>query len=216
MVKGFNMNSKLQLGAKIVGANEEDLGNVKFLVARPNSDQITHLVIEKGILDYRQVVVPVDKVKAAPEEDGVIHLNLTKDQLEQLPDFIERDYSQTLDSMHNSGILYPLVESPDPATSYMTNFEALPYTEKVNVPSNSLIIEKGAGVEALDGHIGKIKEVQFDPTNESITGFTVEKGLFFHEDFYVPVNLVKSASLEGVFLTVHKKDLQPETLQGKV
>lgn len=210
------MNSKLQLGAKIVGANEEDLGNVKFLVARPNSDQITHLVIEKGILDYRQVVVPVDKVKAAPEEGGVIHLNLTKDQLEQLPDFIERDYSQALDSMHNSGILYPLVESPDPATSYMTNFEALPYTEKVNVPSNSLIIEKGAGVEALDGHIGKIKEVQFDPANESITGFTVEKGLFFHEDFYVPVNLVKSASLEGVFLTVHKKDLQPETSQGKV
>ena len=209
------MSTKLQPGTKVMGTNHQDLGSVKFLIARPNTDEITHLIVENGVLDYRQVVVPLSNITTSAEGDGHIHVNLTKDQFENLPDFIERDYSQAMATLDNPGILYPLIESPDPATSYMTNFEALPYTEKVNVPSNSLIIEKGASVEAVDGHIGHIKEVQFDPSNQHITGFTVEKGLFFHEDYNIPVNLVKSASLEGVFLNVNKKDLQPEAAPDK-
>jgi hypothetical protein len=83
-----------------------------------------------------------------------------------------------------------------------------PVEERLNVSENSLIIREGASVEALDGHIGKVKEVNIDPDSGQITSFVVERGLFILDDYTVPVQVVESTNQDQVFVKLTRADFK--------
>jgi sporulation protein YlmC with PRC-barrel domain len=89
-----------------------------------------------------------------------------------------------------------------------------PVQETLNVPEDSLIIREGANVEALDGHIGKIKEVNLDPANGRISSFVVEKGLFILDDYTVPIEMVESATQDEVYVKLTKNDFKNAPVTG--
>jgi len=91
-----------------------------------------------------------------------------------------------------------------------------PVQETLNVPENALIIREGANVEALDGHIGKVKEVNLDPESGQITSFVVEKGLFVLDDYTVPVQMVESSTQDQVFVKLTKDDFKNAPLAEEV
>ncbi len=91
-----------------------------------------------------------------------------------------------------------------------------PVQETLNVSENSIIIREGANVEALDGHIGKVKEVNLDPESGQITSFVVEKGLFILDDYTVPVEMVESSDQDQVFVKLTKNDFKNAPLAEDV
>ncbi|HEX2916744.1 MAG TPA: PRC-barrel domain-containing protein [Chloroflexia bacterium] len=241
------MISKLNLGAKVLGEDNTDMGTLKFLVANPNNDQITHLVVENGFMDTRRVVVDVNSVVDLADDGKTVYVELTKEQFEKLPDFIEREYtvdrSQYLERANDygdnpvpasaevSGLLYPTpglgiptggyggIDSPRTAITPNAIPDAImgeavgpvgatSYTEHMNVPENSMLIQQGADVMATDGKVGKVKSVNLDPNSARIISFTVEKGFFFTEDFVVPVELVREATEEVVNLNMDKEGVR--------
>jgi uncharacterized protein YrrD len=221
------MEEKLKLGATVRGINDKDLGTVKMLVANPNNNEVTHLVVDTGLLDGRKVLVERSWISGVTDDGKKILVNLSEDHLDQLPDFIERDYLVSEDTLENqgagyTGYVYPAVAGgfvPDyPATASMpaaitgAHQPPMPYVERVNVPENSLIIREGAAVEALDGNVGKVKEVHVDPKSGKVLSFTVEKGFLFTDDYEVPMNMVDSATEDTVRLNIKKSAFESPQL----
>lgn len=255
------MLTKLHLGAKVTGFNDEDLGTVKFLVADPNNDQVTHLVVHESGTGTRDILVESGRLSGISDDGGTVNLNLDRQQLAQLPDFVEREYvtneiangtGEGVPARTNFGDNPVPVESNffgttnnstyvnsadtlDPINPTITNGAGLgltgtsnglfgnaigpvgaPVEEKLNVSEDSLIIREGASVEALDGHVGKVKEVNLDPQSGQITSFVVEKGLFILDDYTVPVQLVESSNQDEVFVKLTKDDFKNAPLADEV
>lgn len=242
------MLTNLHLGARVTGFNNESLGTVKTLVADPNTNLVTHLVVEEDTLGARQILVESGRLNQVSEDGKTVSLNLDRDQLTNLPDFMERQF---VTSEVNGNPNQPdYGDNPVPADAQIfrdqvaplgspvtvNNFDPVsatlgaggaplvgtsnavfgnaigpvgaPVQEKLNVPENSLIIREGASVEALDGHIGKVKEVNIDPDSGQITSFVVEKGLFILDDYTVPIEMVDTANQDEVYLKLTKDDFK--------
>ncbi len=220
------MINDLQLGAKVEDVKGETLGQVKLLVANPDSNQVTHLVVAEGGLTGREIVVENKWFGSISEDGKSVRLNLSKEQLEAMPDFIEREYaaasSGTIDQGYPAqySATYPAggigtMGTPLAAPlAYEAGFAAepavQPYTEKLNVPDNSLLVKEGTTVEALDGKVGKVKRVNYDSQSGKMSSIVVEKGLFFTEDFFIPTDMIASANQERVSLNVNKSEIHAQ------
>jgi uncharacterized protein YrrD len=86
--------------------------------------------------------------------------------------------------------------------------ENQPYTEKVNVPENSLIIKEGAQVDALDGNVGKVKKVNLNPESGQLDSFLVEKGFFFKDEYLVPIEYVETATEAKINLNLSRDQME--------
>ena len=232
------MLSNIHLGAQVHGFNDEHLGTIKYLVADPNTDQISHFVVER---DDRAIVVEAGRIESVGD-GGRVQLNMAGSQLNELPDFIEREYVNTNvavsagsdvplpagDSLlpNSAGTFYPVAGSQfqggapgnsvspaiDPITDPIIMGTGVapvgaPYDEYLNVPEDALIIKQGAKVEALDGHIGSVKDVNLDPTTGGVVSFVVAEGFLFTHDVTVPIDMVDSAELDTITLNVNKSDI---------
>lgn len=78
-------NVNIQPGARVEGANGEQLGQVHLLEADQYTNEIKQLIVEAGT---RHAVVDADRVKEVSDDGRLVRLNLTTEQLSQLPDFI--------------------------------------------------------------------------------------------------------------------------------
>jgi len=254
------MLTNLHLGAKVTGFNNEDLGTVKIVVADPNTNLITHLVVHESGTGTRDILVESGRLNGVSDDGGTVSLNLDHDQLIQLPDFVDREY--VTDEMANGTAVgapartnfgdnpvpvetdlfgttnngtYVNTSTLDPINPTITNGAGLglagtsnglfgnaigpvgaPVQETLNVSENSIIIREGANVEALDGHIGKVKEVNLDPESGQITSFVVEKGLFILDDYTVPVEMVENSDQDQVFVKLTKNDFKNAPLAEDV
>jgi uncharacterized protein YrrD len=220
--------NQFELGAKVKSPQDKSLGSIKYLVANAEDNQITHLIVETGELAPRQIVVDKKWVgDLAPDGKSVI-LNLNEEQLKEMPDFIEREYiapNETYPLVNDpsnitapTGYLYPSMQSAAPAGTLNSEMafaqglvkspENQPYTEKVNVPENSLIIKEGAQVDALDGNVGKVKKVNLNPESGQLDSFLVEKGFFFKDEYLVPIEYVETATEAKINLNLSRDQME--------
>lgn len=76
-----------------VHATDGTIGRVKGLVVDPDDDHVTHVLLDEGHLwGHKSVAIPIGAVTDV--EHGV-HVNLTKDQVRDLPDVEVADPGQT-------------------------------------------------------------------------------------------------------------------------
>ncbi len=80
-------NVNIPLGARVEGANGEELGRVHLLEADQYTNEIKQLIVEANFAGTRKIVVDADRVKEVSADGKLIRLEMTPDQLSQLPDF---------------------------------------------------------------------------------------------------------------------------------
>ena len=232
------MLTNINLKARVAGSDGEDLGNVKYLVTSPANKWITHFVVAtEADEDAREIVVEADRVGVISEDGTVVQLNLTREELLQLPDFYERQYMSSGQETTTtgdlpiqaeaSGLIFPLDNGDnDPVTNSPGAAEGAPvipgffntvgpvgapFVETMNVPENSMIIKAGAEVMATDDRLGFVTEAQIDSNTGSLAGLTVENGLLVVEEISVPAEVVESASEEAISLSISTADVLDET-----
>lgn len=72
-------------GAKVVSLDGEHVGDIKEMIVEPQSDQITHFVISKGILFTEEKLVPSTWVRRYDDEQ--VKLLVDSNIVEQLPEY---------------------------------------------------------------------------------------------------------------------------------
>ena len=78
---------RVDLDAKVLARDGEEIGSVDRAIVDPNTDEVTSIVVRTGAVFGRDIVVAREELEQASEDGDSIRLSLTKDELEQMPDF---------------------------------------------------------------------------------------------------------------------------------
>lgn len=212
---------KLAKGADVYTRDGEKVGNLDRVVLDPDTNAVTHVVVEKGFLFTTDRVIPIESIDAYGDEG--ITLNGTQEDFDNFPVFEEAEYV-TLDEMDHPNIDSERVAGAAywyPPTSlawwrtgggYAGFYPPMPTyvmrTEQ-NIPENTVALDEGARVVSKDdNHVGNIEEVIVEPEDNRVTHFVVKEGMLFSEKKLVPVTWISGITEDQVRLSVNSSVLE--------
>ena len=83
-------------GATLYGVNDEKLGKIDDVVFDEPSGELRYAVVDSGgWLSSNKFLVPARQLMIREEADKDFHANLTKEQIERLPKYEEKEKSET-------------------------------------------------------------------------------------------------------------------------
>jgi uncharacterized protein YrrD len=205
----------LNIGAT-VRCSDGEAGTLEKVVVGRDTGNVTHLIVSRGLLAVRHIVVPREKI-ARTDHHGV-WLDMTIEELEKQPDVVEshlvapsEDWKPPEHLKEGEEVWWgtnpEIASGPPYMMPLSSSSEPLLVEETVNVPLQSLSLSEGTVVEASDGRIGKIDEIIFDPTTNRATHIVVRQGLFTPHDLAIPVDDIVDATEERVVIKGTKEEL---------
>jgi sporulation protein YlmC with PRC-barrel domain len=147
---------KKQLGLELgVQCLDGRGGKISKVVIDPDSHQPTHLVVKRGRLHVREILVPVSLVAEVTEE--TVFLNVTRETLVGLS-----DYEFTV---RKGEFQKPLMVGY-PRPHYMgfpASNKSFMVLKQRNVPERSVAVEKSMAILDIEGHkVGKVEGIIVD------------------------------------------------------
>jgi uncharacterized protein YrrD len=202
---------QLKKGADVFSAAGEKIGSIDRVVINPETKEITHLVIEKGILFPTNKVIPIEYVNRGVEDQ--ITLEKNAEELEVLPSYdpdsyisLDRtDYPDEDQGIDASYWYPPLYHSWWTTHGGSPGWYPKPrYVKAENViPEETVALEEGAKVISKDGkHIGNVEEVIVETAEYLATHIVVSEGFFLKERKLVPTIWIKDVFEDQVTLSV--------------
>ncbi len=191
------------------------VGTVDRVVIEPGSNEVTHLVIKKGMVFTKDKVLSVDLTAGTIEEEVILHPGA--DNLDEIPDFEEEYYIPAEDPKGRgqtpAGYAPPVTwYHQHPGIAWWGGLGAYPGYAKPfvlsthrNIPDDTIPLEEGAKVMDSEGdRIGKVKSVYVEPDEHHVTHLLVESGALSRHSRIVPSRWIKSVSEDSVRLTIDK------------
>jgi uncharacterized protein YrrD len=176
---------QIDIGSRVRTQDEGDVGEVHRVVLDLDREAVVSIVVLKGHLLSRDILVPLEYVERA-DEDGVV-LRLTTDELEQLPDFA---YNEFL--------------SPPPTWAFPMPYPGgavyVPMTQRERLGGNQLDLTPGSKVLTTDGELGSVDQVEIESGSGRVDAFWVKTGGLFGHDLRVPAEWVDSLDEDGVHI----------------
>ena len=195
-------------GAPVFTANEEKIGEIAGVVLDPSDREVTHLIIERGFLLNRDKLVDVDAVTSTSPDRVMLSDDVDPDELIPYEDDQFISIAQTpQDDMSTRRTLAPEMRRTvvwyapfEPAAAYPAFLRTeLHVTQRMTSPSST--IEMGDKVISADGEkLGKVDDII--TSDDEVTGFMIEKGMFFTEERAIPAAWVASIEDGEVRLSV--------------
>lgn len=209
---------ELKEGTSVFTASGEEVGKINRFVLDPSTNEVTHIVVQKGWLLPEDKVVPLRMISSATEERVV--LDEDTGNFDQLPPFEEAHYVElTEDDTSLAGnstyrhapayYLYP----PSGYIGYPAHglgYYGWPPVETVqNIPGNTIPLKEGSNVISSDDkHVGDVERLFVDPDSKRATHFLISQGLLFKDRKLVPADWVRSVEEDRVNLAVPSRLLE--------
>ena len=209
------MKLELQEGTSVFSARGEEVGKISRFVLDPETNEVTHIVVQKGWLFAEDKVVPIDWVSTATEER--VTLNENTNDFDQLPPFEETHFIKVSEEGVNRADYPPPRYAPayywyPPAgyIGYPVGYYGWPPMEtQRNIPADTIPLREGSDVMSSDGeHVGDIERIFVDTESNRATHFLISEGLLFKERKLVPAHWVSSAEEDKVHLNVSSQMLE--------
>ncbi|MER3485601.1 MAG: hypothetical protein C4345_06185, partial [Chloroflexota bacterium] len=166
---------------------------------------MTGLVVRKGLLLKKDVVVPVEAIEEATEE--YIRIRLSSAELDALPPFHEEAYTaapaewRTAGGQEIPGAIFAL-----PEASVQQSLEATT-TGQTTEGTGSHVLRAGQTVTGRDGDLGRLSLVLLDPTTRRATHFVIRRGTL-RRDTIVPVDWIRAVTGDRVVLDVSRDQIE--------
>lgn len=209
---------ELKEGTNVFTASGEEVGKINRFVLDPATNEVTHIVVQKGWLLPEDKVVPLRMISTATEARVVLNEDIG--DFEQLPPFEETHYVELTEDdpspaerpTHRYAPAYYLY----PPSGYLgypahgLNYYGWPPVETVqNIPGNTIPLKEGSNVISSDDeHVGDVERLFVDPGSNRVTHFLVSQGLLFKEQKLVPADWVRSVEEDRVRLAVPSRLLE--------
>lgn len=222
---------ELREGAEVFTSRNEQVGKVNGFVLDPATNEVTHIVIQKGWLLPEDKVLPFEMVSSATEDKVVLNEKLVN--FDDLPAFEEAHYIRPRDAdVSKAERDSPLGESgrdsaiegdvsrggppgyywypPHGYIGYPVGYYGWPPMETVrNIPEDTIPLKEGTDVMSSDGeHVGDVERLFVEPASNKATHFIISQGVFFKDRKLVPAHWVKSVGENKVHLSVTAKLLE--------
>ena len=200
---------EITIGASVYGPEGDKIGEVGYVVCDAQTQQVTHVVVSKGWLLPRDIVVGMADVESA--EPDAVRLRLDADRLEQQPDFIEEHYvAPDADDAVPGG--YPATAvryqpiMPSMGMSWYVPSELIvpppPVDATANVPPGSVTLDDGMDIWAGDDKVGTLAGVRMHPRTEQVSHLVVSAGGLMAEERLVPRRAIATIDAQGIHLAL--------------
>ena len=204
--------------AEVLTSNDEKVGRIDRVVLDPKSNEMTHVVVQKGFLFVKDKVVPLDCVESATEER--VELKEGCDDPNEFPDFEETHYisveetggseARGHDGFDKLAWYYPVPGGAWWRQRSLANpgISKPPYVRKteVNIPEGTVALEEGAKVVSSEGeHVGNIERVYADEEEQRVTHLLISKGLISKSRKLIPSMWVDSVREDEVRLSIGER-----------
>jgi sporulation protein YlmC with PRC-barrel domain len=173
-------------------------GRSAYIILNPVTKQVTHLVVKESSYPYTERLVSIDQVMGT--DPHLIRLRCTGREVAAMEPFIETEFLPT-DIPEYRGVpamMWPYVLSEGMVTP----------VEHERVPPGELAVRRGAGVEATDGHVGRVDEFLVDPANGHISHLVLHEGhLWGQKDVTIPLAKIDRIEEGTVYLKLDKQSV---------
>jgi uncharacterized protein YrrD len=217
-----NRKMELKEGTKVFTASGEEVGRINRFVLDPTTNEVTHIVVQKGWLLPEDKVVPFEMISSATEDQVVLKENI--EDFDNLPAFEETHFVSVEEEDENPK---EYARSYDPAYYWypprQQGFGYLGYpaglgyqswpppeTETTrNIPDNTVPLKEGSNVISVDDkHVGDVERLFVEPDSGRATHFVISHGLLLKERKLVPAHWVRTVDEKEVHLTVSARLLE--------
>lgn len=197
---------QFEIGTPVFTKDGEKVGTLDRIVVEPGTHEVTHLIIEKGLLFSSDKVVPTDMVGATTKDK--VNLRADASTLDQLPDFLDVEYIPAVQTDHEiatrekirSLYLYPKAGTFGPFTAHSASYYA---RETESIPEGTVPLKENAKVITEEGeHVGNVERILTDPQENRATHILISEGLFLKERKLVPTRWIKTVLTDEVHLSV--------------
>jgi sporulation protein YlmC with PRC-barrel domain len=166
---------RVDLDAKVRTRDGESAGSVQQAIVDPAANEISHFVVSTGGLFGYDVLVPRERLEGSAREGDEIRLDLTRDELKNLPRYEPVDYT-----VPATGWVAPLGYGAYPGSAFLwpTGYVPTQPGQRLGDEGDRLpMIEKGAVVRDQCGdEIGVVDDIRLDPGTGQLQGVVIRAG----------------------------------------
>jgi len=207
--------------APVRSATGGRVGHVDRVVIDPKTDEVTHIVVRKGLVFTEDKVIPVSLIASATAQ-GVL-LRQDVGDVQQLPPYQESHYipadspadlppSRDTDPQRTRTHIalpvyaYPPFDVPFFNDRYGYGLGMPPdlmVETTTNIPKDEIALKEGAYVISRDNqHVGNIEQVLTDTSTNRTTHFIMSHGRLFKTRKLIPMQWVADLKEDQVRLAV--------------
>jgi uncharacterized protein YrrD len=207
---------RIDLNATVYDRSGDKVGTVDRIVVDPTTKDITKFIVGRGFLTRHDTIVDLEMISRV-DDDG-IYLELTPEQVDELPEYVEDQFSPVGEheqpgipfmAPNAGGAGMYLWGSADTGRGYddgSSLFATAPASHTTETRSNlreqDVVISEGTDVVGADGEkVGTVDEIVFD-SDGHINGFIVRSGFIFTRDVKVPIDWVAETGQDHIRLNV--------------
>jgi sporulation protein YlmC with PRC-barrel domain len=204
---------RLSIGANI-RCRDGIAGRLKYVVIDPDDGEVTHLIVERGKLLRRDIVVPAAWVEG--ESKGQILLNATAEELNDLPVYKEFDFIQA-DPSYRPLSGHRIEDTRMWASPYDPVGGGRPWILRhirMGVQDEEVVLRRGLPVHDRDDrNIGTLDHLIVGPGNVQVTYLVVRQSLPLDKKMHiVPMERVTQITEYGVRLNMTDRELDEAPL----
>jgi uncharacterized protein YrrD len=185
----------IEIGARVRTRDDSDVGEVHRVVVDIDRQEVASIVVLKGRLLSRDILVPLEHVERA-DESGVA-LKITTDELEQLPDF---SYNEIL--------------TPPPTWAFPLPYPGgavyVPVSQRERLGGSQEDITPGTKVWAADGSLGEVDRVETEGETGRLDAFWVSSGGVLPHDLRIPAEWIEAVDKEGVQIAASRDQIESQ------
>jgi len=183
----------LNIGAQ-VHCIDQPYGKLVKLVVDLQTQQVTDLIVEKGLLIKHDRVLPVATVDRITEKE--IYLNIHSNELNNYPEYRAVNITEPAFDGRERAIL---------ASEFGSAIEpAIPQIRKrvhEGIAAGKTVIGRGTDVENLHHVLGHVDHVVVDQQSGRITHIVLQRG-FWSENVVIPAERLENVDENGVFVSL--------------
>lgn len=203
---------ELKEGTSVFTPGGDEVGKINRFVLEPATNEVTHIVVQKGWLLPEDKVVPIAMISTATDKRVVLNQNIG--DLDQLPPFEETHFVELaageIRPTDASTYRYAPAYYWYPPSGYIgypgfgPGYYGWPPVETTrNIPADTVSLKEGADVISSDGeHVGDVERLFVDPESNKATHFLISEGLLFKERKLIPAHWIRSVEENKVNLAV--------------
>lgn len=192
----------LHIGAQ-VHCKDQHCGKLAKLVVDPQTQQVTDLIVKKGLLLTQDWVLPITTVERVTEQE--ICLNIRNHELGDYPEYHQVEIKEPAPDAQ----AYPSATTLGPGLGAV-NERAVPMIRKrihQGITGGKAVIGHDTGVENLHRTLGHVDHVVVDTETGQMTQLVLSSGGLFPEYVVIPAEQIKDVDEQDVLVTVGSEEL---------
>jgi hypothetical protein len=185
-------------------------GQSTHVLINPVRQKVTHVVVKEDEAPHDEHIVPIEMVLETTPD--MIMLQCTRDRLSKIAPFVETEYIREKTPGQYGGLPYEGYVGLGSVLIWpyvVPERSQVVAVERQQIPPGELAVRRGAGVEATDGHAGRVDEFLVNPETEHITHLVMREGhLWGQRDVTIPLSAIDRFDEDRVYLKLDKQEIE--------